>query len=487
MSGIERDLPSTPTTATAATLEDKERDADNEKDYVRASTEDAAEPALAALAPGPQPYGPAPDGGAAAWRAVLGAFFASFVQFGIANSYAVFQAYYETGPLKHYNSDTISWIGATQQFILFFASMFAGRAFDAYGAHAILLPGSVCLCLSLFMISLCKEYYQFMLAQGILFGIGSSMIFTTVISTPQQWFDKRRALAGSVAICGSGFGGVVWPIALQRLFKQIGFGWTLRAVGFIAIALLAVSNALVRTRLPRRKPTPLRGFHKPLISELPFFLFTCSTSLCCWGMFTPFFYISVYASHLGASATLAFYCVSFMNAGSTVGRLFAFIGDRFGRYNVLIINSYLTGILLLGFWAGLPAPSAEVAQQAAAEAAAGLVGGGSIGKINSSVGALIAFGVLFGFTVGMIISMIPPCIAHISKPHEIGTRIGVMYTVMSAFTLSGPPINGVLMVKYPGTPGFRAVGLFSGFSIFVGAMFATAARFSINRKLRAIL
>ncbi|TXT07337.1 hypothetical protein VHUM_03057 [Vanrija humicola] len=403
-------------------------------------------------------YGPAPDGGAAAWRAVAGLFFASFVQFGIANSYGVFQAYYETGPLKAYASDTISWIGATQQFILFFASMFAGRAFDAYGAHSILLPGSVCLCLSLFMISLCKEYYQFMLAQGILFGIGSSMIFTTVISTPQQWFDKKRALAGSVAICGSGLGGTVWPIAMQRLFRQIGFGWTLRTVGFIAILLLTISNLLVRTRLPRRKPTPLRGFHKPLISEWPFFLFTCSSSLCCWGMFTPFFYISVYARHLGASVTLAFYCVSFMNAGSTLGRLFAFIGDRFGRYNVLIINMYVTAILLLGFWAGLPAPS-----------------------------ALIAFGVLFGFTVGMIISMIPPCIAHISKPHEIGTRIGFMYTIMSAFTLSGPPINGVLITKYPGTTGFRAVGLFSGFSLLGGAIFATAARLAINRKIRAIL
>lgn len=126
---MEHDYPSTPTTATAATVvADDDKYGPNEKDmaYVHQKADDEAEKAVEAAdpplpTPAPTAYGPAPDGGVAAWRAVAGLFFASFVQFGIANSYGVFQAYYETGPLKHYKADTISWIGATQQFILFFA------------------------------------------------------------------------------------------------------------------------------------------------------------------------------------------------------------------------------------------------------------------------------------------------------------------------------------------------------------------------------
>lgn len=118
------------------------------------------------------------------------------------------------------------------------------------------MPGSILLVLSLMITSVCKEYYQFMLGQSVLFGIGAALIFTPVISIPSQWFPHRRALATSVAICGSGFGGTLWPIMLQRLIAQVGFGWALRIAGFIALALLAVACALIRPRYAPRKPTP---------------------------------------------------------------------------------------------------------------------------------------------------------------------------------------------------------------------------------------
>ena len=112
--------------------------------------------------------------------------------------------------------------------------LFSGRMFDAYGPHALLIPGSVIFIVSLMLISrkwhncsgkltpVCKEYYQFMLAQGVLFGLGSALIFQPTISTPSQWFAKKRAMATAIVVCGSGIGGTLWPIALQRMFNQIG-------------------------------------------------------------------------------------------------------------------------------------------------------------------------------------------------------------------------------------------------------------------------
>lgn len=64
--------------------------------------------------------GPPPDGGALAWMTVGGSFLATLATFGITNAYGVFQAYYAHNQLEGYNNSTISWIGALQQFLLFF-------------------------------------------------------------------------------------------------------------------------------------------------------------------------------------------------------------------------------------------------------------------------------------------------------------------------------------------------------------------------------
>ena len=59
---------------------------------------------------GPMDPASFPDGGLQAWLAVSGAFCCLFCSFGWINAIGVFQAYYETGPLKTYSASTISWI-----------------------------------------------------------------------------------------------------------------------------------------------------------------------------------------------------------------------------------------------------------------------------------------------------------------------------------------------------------------------------------------
>lgn len=130
---------------------------------------------------------------------------------------------------------------------------------DAYGPHSCIVPGSILLVLSLMITSVCEKYYQFMLGQSVLFGAGAALIFSPVMAIPSQWFPNRRAMATSIAICGSGLGGTLWPIMLQRMIAQIGFGWAMRTAGFISLALLGVACALIRPRYPPRKPTPFKS------------------------------------------------------------------------------------------------------------------------------------------------------------------------------------------------------------------------------------
>lgn len=67
--------------------------------------------------------------------------------------------------------------------------------------------------------SLYKEYYQFILAQGVLGGLACDMIFILVILTVGQYFVKWRAWVVGVIISGVAFGGIIFPVTLNRVLS----------------------------------------------------------------------------------------------------------------------------------------------------------------------------------------------------------------------------------------------------------------------------
>lgn len=303
----------------------------------------------------------------------------------------------------------------------------------------------------------CTEYYQLMLSQGLLFGLGSSLIFTPAVAAPSHWFAKRRALATSLGMTGSGIGGAVWPILIDKMIGAIGFGWAIRACGFIVLFLLCCATALIHRRLPRKRFQPLTHvWHQ--FSDTNFALLTLGIAVGGLGMFTPFFYLTTNALRMGAAPTLAASMISFLNAGSTFGRLFAFVGDHAGHVNMMLAGQACIVITLFAFWVPL-----------------------------NTVPALIGFSVLYGLLAGFVISLCPSAIAHISPPTEIGARVGLTYAAVAIFALTGPPINGALISnKHATREGYRDSGLFSGAAVALATTLVALARMRIAKgKLRA--
>ena len=89
----------------------------------------------------------------------------------------VFQQYYEYGPLRDYDSSTISWIPSLEIFFLFFLGPVVGILFDKYGPRPLIIIGTCFHVIGLMMASLATTYYQFLLSQGVCSAIGLAFLY----------------------------------------------------------------------------------------------------------------------------------------------------------------------------------------------------------------------------------------------------------------------------------------------------------------------
>ncbi|KAL2792997.1 major facilitator superfamily domain-containing protein [Aspergillus keveii] len=388
-------------------------------------------------------FGPAPDGGLKAWLVAAGAACTIFSTLGFANSFGVLQEYYAANQLRGQSADRIAWIGSLSAFLQFAAGGIGGPLFDRYGAWVI-RPSAVIYVFGLMMTSLCKEYWQFMLAQGVLVGVATGLLQFPAIAAVSQFFDKKRAAALGIAVAGSSVGGIVFPIALSKMLNSssLGFGWSIRIVAFIMVPTMIFSCLTVTARLP---PRTTAFFIGAAFKNRLYMLICLSFFFMLLGMFSPLFFIPTYAVSRGIKPTLASYLVAIVNGASTFGRIIpGILADKFGRLNAFGIGGIATGVIIC-----------------------------CMNEATSTAG-LIVYSVIFGFWSGTIISggsaAITLCV---KSPQEFGTYLGTGMVMVGGAVLIGPPVSGALVDRYGG---FLELALFSGIMCTVGGVVALASK-----------
>lgn len=355
----------------------------------------------------------------------------------------MYQEYYESHQLSDSSGSDIAWIGSLQLFFVFIGTLFGGPLFDRFGAKVI-RPAALVYVFSIMMTSLCHELWQFILAQGVLGGIALGMTMGPANAATPQYFQKKRGAAMGLAVAGSSVGGVVFPIALGKMFENpnIGFAWAVRICGFIILAVLVPSSFLIRARLPPRKSSL---FLPSAFKDKRFLSLTAALFCLFLGMFVPIFYIPSFAISQGMSSGLAFYLVSILNAASLPGRILpGILSDKLGRLNTLVVAAASTGIVIL-CWS----------------------------QVHSNA-AIIVFTAVFGFTSGAIFSAGSVSFASVpDDPRNIGTYMGMGIGSSSVAALIGPPVNGVLVSTYGG---YSQVAILSGVFCLSGGAFTLLAK-----------
>ncbi|KAJ3496251.1 hypothetical protein NLG97_g2800 [Lecanicillium saksenae] len=410
----------------------------------RVSSQDLSDSEKAAQSISSQPP-PPPDGGTTAWLVVLGAWCTAFCSFGWLNSIGVFQQYYQKVLLHNENASTVSWIPSLQIFFILGMGPIVGTLYDRYGPRWLVLVGTFMHVFGIMMASLSTKYWQILLAQGVCSGIGVSALFQPPLNCVGGYFNKKRGAAFGILSTGASVGGVVWPVMVTHLIRQVGFGWAMRTCAFVNLFLLAIANLTVRCFQPP-VPKKITGAQlaKPF-REVDYLLVMAGFFCLTYGVFVPLNYLPVQAASTGMDPNLVQYLLPILNAASLFGRLFAgFMGDKMGRFNIFIGCCYLSGIWILALWIS-----------------------------NNSQSALVAFAALFGFSSGAYISLVAPLVMQISPLPEIGFRTGIVFFVASIGGLTTNPINGALVDS---SGGFTGMKIFAGVFCLVGTSFVLAAR-----------
>ncbi|KAI0449539.1 major facilitator superfamily domain-containing protein [Xylaria acuta] len=379
-----------------------------------------------------------PEGGPEAWLVVLGAWCAMIPSMGLLNTLAILQAWVSEDQLAYLPESTVGWIFSTYAFFLYFTGAQTGPIFDAYPVRVLVIPGSIGIVASVFLFSVSKEFYQYLLSFGVLGGISASLLFNPSISAVGHWFLRRRALATGVACTAGGIGGVVFPLIILYASPRLGFGWAVRIVGFVCVAAGAGASCLLRKRLPPNKKAgaaiDLKSLSEPRFAATAF-----ATFLIEFAVFIPYTYICSHAVHAGLDRHTAYLLNALLNAGAVPGRaLPGYIADRFGSFNTMCTTAVACVATILALWY----------------------------TTGSNAAQIISFSPLFGFWSGAAISLTPVCIGQVCRTEDYGKRSGTAFFLASFGALTGIPIAGAILERNNGS--------YDELIIFAGALYVAA-------------
>jgi MFS family permease len=291
-----------------------------------------------------------------------------------------------------------------------------GRLSDRLGIFVPVTGGAMLLGLGYAVASQATSLWQFILAQGLLVGVASSVAFAPLLADTSLWFTRHRGMAVAIIASGSYLAGTVWPPVVQHFIESEGWRRTYLGIAVFCVVTMVPLALVLRRRSPLTEATSattslLQRSRRPLgmsPAALQAVLVVAGLS-CCVAMSMPQVHIVAYCGDLGHGAAPGAQMLSLMLGFGVVSRLASgWICDRIGGRLTLLIGSSLQALALLLF---LP---------------------------FQGLTALYIVSALFGLFQGGIVPAYAVIVREFFPPSEAGVRVG---TVLMA-TVFGMALGG---------------------------------------------
>ncbi len=283
-----------------------------------------------------------------------------------------------------------------------------GRAIDRLGAALPVAVGSVMLAAGFILGSFAAAFWQFLILQGVLIGIGSVARFGPILADISHWFKRRRGIAVTAVACGNYIAGAFWPLAMQPMMAAGGWRLSYFLMGLICIVVSLPLAAMLRRQSPHLSAEASALPQSDLLyAGIPpkalMWVLMFAGVACCIAMAMPQVHIVAYCVDLGFGVARGSEMLAIMAAAGIVSRLVSgWLADRIGGVKTLLIGS--TG-QMLALCLYLPFD--------------GLV-------------SLYTVSLIFGLSQGGIIPMYAIVVREYMPAREAGSRVGfiIMATIV---------------------------------------------------------
>ncbi|KAK8019731.1 hypothetical protein PG990_004869 [Apiospora arundinis] len=381
------------------------------------------------------------------WIIVLTVGILNMHTWGLNSTYSVFLAYYlNSGDPNFSNASPIvyAFIGGLSISIALLLSPLATAmvGWAPLGTNKTIFVGAILETASYVGASFTTKTWHLVLSQGICFGAGMGLIFTTAIPVTAQWFHERRSLANALAASGSGFGGLTYSLAANAMIAKIGLPWTLRVLAIVCFVVNSLGALVIRDRNKEIGSVHVALDFK-LLKRPSFLLFQG------WLIFSIIPYIALvfsivdYSRRMGLTASQASLVGAMFNLAQGIGRpLVGLSSDKLGRINACTFATGLCGLYCLFIWI----------------------------FAAKTLAACIVFALLSGMVAGTLWAVVAPVCAEVVGLQLIPSALSISWLVLVLPSTFAEVI--ALGLRKPGPLGYVDV------QVFIGVMYLGAAMFS---------
>ncbi|CUS24134.1 LAQU0S14e00892g1_1 [Lachancea quebecensis] len=384
-----------------------------------------------------------PDGGFKAWGVVVAFFLYNISTWGANAGFSVYLAeYLKVGRFSNAGSLDYAAIGG----LAFGAGLFFAPAISYFvhvtSAQLAIAVGITLQCAGLLLAAFSANLWELYLTQGVLISFGLAFISIPSVTLVPQWFRYKRNLAQGIAAAGSGAGGILFNLGMEKVMRTRSVKWALIVQCILCTTFSCIALSLTRTRLEhiwRGKKPKFTIFDLEILRSWGYWFVVMYISMTILGYVVLLYSMSAFTVSLGYTQEQGSIVSCMISVGALVGRPFVgFAADRLGPVTVCIASHMIVVVFCLAMW--IPCQNFATA---------------------------LIFSLIVGLFMGSIWSLIAPIVGRVVGLPKLNVCMGMLWTILSACGITAPIIGLVLRDENNSTGNdFIRTAVFAGMMYF---------------------
>lgn len=323
---------------------------------------------------------PPVDSGWAAWSYLAAAFVIESVLWGLPDTFGLFLIEYLNDPKLSSQpgaAKLLPLIGPLSSSIMLGSGLFLYPFMSRYPHYRRPMSwvGCILTWASLFGAGYTRSVVGLLAFQGVLYGVGGSLLYGPCLAYLSEWFVSRRGMANGILFAGTSVGGLILPLTLPYLFRAYGVSKALRVFSGLIAATTLPALPFLRGRLPETRVHGSRRSHNiAWVRDSYFWALMAANVLQGFAFFVPIIWLPIFAKSLHLSDSKVSLALATLNGSAIIGRLLTgYLSDKYNASMLALANLICATFVTFILW----------------------------GVTSTTFGGLIVFGLCYGaFVVG---------------------------------------------------------------------------------------